>query len=130
MIEIRKWVREQVRELDGVRGDDAFHALSEAEDTVIPLLVEAYQGEEDPKRRAILVQVIREHRLPHSADFLEEALEDPSPEVWKQALDGLVTLGGPEVKQTLQRAMARAQGRGKAGQEEAEWIGEALEQTR
>jgi hypothetical protein len=38
----------------------------------------------------------RQFRDPAALPVLAEALQDPYEVVWKDALDGLVTLGGPE----------------------------------
>jgi hypothetical protein len=49
-------------------------------------------------------------------------LNDTEPSVWKEALDGLVTLGGPTALDVI------CQGRGRTNAEKAEWLDEAIAQ--
>lgn len=67
----------------------------------------AYRTAPGPLIRALIVHVIWQHRLPASIDFLAAAVDDPHPEVWEQALDGLVTLASPAAKRVLQVAAGR-----------------------
>lgn len=96
--------RDDVTELvDAIyRGDkNAFFTLIEASDAVVPLLIERFQREPDGVSRAQIIEIIWQHRQPASISFLSMALEDSYPEVWKQALDGLVTIGGAEARSVL-----------------------------
>jgi HEAT repeat protein len=86
------------------RREAAFHCLFDLGASALPRLTEAYRAEADPAVRDLLVEVIWQLRSPSSIDFLGEALQDPDPEVWKQALDGLVTLASPESLRILQSA--------------------------
>jgi HEAT repeat protein len=88
----------------------AFEALIDLGETAIPRLLEAYRAETDPALRALIVEVVWQIRSHASLEFLGEALQDPSPEVWRQALDGLVTLATPESLRILEGA--RDSGRG------------------
>jgi hypothetical protein len=71
-----------------------------------------------------LVTAIWQFRVPSSAAFLGELLRDVDPEVRKEALDGLVTLGTQEVVDILRRENAAA------GPLAGLWIDEALKQIR
>ncbi len=82
----------------------ALRGLLDLGDVVLPRLGEAYRGEPDPAVRSLLVEVIWQLRSPASFDLLGEALQDPAPEVWREALDGLVTLASPESLQILESA--------------------------
>jgi hypothetical protein len=73
-------------------------------------LEEAYHVEPDPGIRSLIVEAVWQHRLPSSVDFLAVALEDPHTEVWKQALDGLVTLASLESRRVLELATSRMVG--------------------
>jgi len=88
----------------------AFQALIDLGESAIPGLLEAYRAETDPALRALIVEVVWQIRSHASLDFLGEALQDPSPEVWKQALDGLVTLATPESLRILEGARDTARG--------------------
>jgi len=85
-------------------GDDdtAMTTLLEAEEELVPSLVEAYRQETDPEARAFLVTVAWERREEHSPTFIVEALNDPAEEVWQAALDGTVALASPEMLDLLQ----------------------------
>ncbi len=105
--------------------DAAYHGLIELPDHLVPDLEEAYRSEADPKIRALIVEAIWQHRLPASVDFLAAALADPHPEVWKQALDGLVVLASPQSRDALELAKSRVPGQNGAIRA---WIEEAIAQ--
>jgi HEAT repeat protein len=106
-------------------GDGAFHGLRELGADAVPAVQEAYRSEPDPPVRAVLVRAIWEHRDPSVIDFLAEAVQDRDPGVWKEALDGLVTLATPATERVLERII----GSGRDA-ERRDWIGEAIGQIR
>ena len=79
--------------------------------------------------RSILVEIVGQHRLTETAEFLSEALTDSTSEVWKNALDGLVTLGGPLAIQVLESVKQRFQASGQVKTVQLEWINEAIQQV-
>lgn len=103
--------------------DAASHGLRELDRTALPALREAYQAEGDPTVRAVLVEAIWQHREPSAIDFLGLALADRHTEVWKQALDGLVTLASPESRRQLESSIP-----GISDAERRAWIEEAIGQ--
>jgi HEAT repeat protein len=88
----------------------ALQGLIDLGESAIPRLVEAYRAEAEPALRALIVEAVWQLRSHASIDFLGEALQDPSPEVWRQALDGLVTLATPESLRILEGARDSARG--------------------
>jgi hypothetical protein len=114
--------------LDLARDGDigaAFHGLIELRDDDIPALQEAYRVESEPAIRALVVEAVWQHRLPSTTDFLAVALADPHLEVWKRALDGLVTLASAESRKALEAALESAAAR---DSEHRAWIEEAIGQ--
>lgn len=118
---------------------DAFDALIEPMDGIVPCLRKAYEGARDPKQRALLLEVLWQHRDPSTIPVLAAALWDAEPAVWKEALNGLVALGcrernegraRPDCVQALQTARLRALEVGQGAAELRGWIEEALEQLR
>jgi hypothetical protein len=105
--------------------DVAYHGLIELPSNLPSDLEDAYRGEADPLVRALIVKAVWQHRLPISVGILAVALEDPHPDVWKEALDGLVTLASPESRKVLESAKHRLR-----GQDEVllAWIDEAIDQ--
>jgi HEAT repeat protein len=87
--------------------DAGFRGLFDLGEAALPRLAEAYRAEGDADVRSLLVEVIWQLRSPASLDVLGEALQDPAPVVWKQALDGLVTLASPESLRILEAARDR-----------------------
>ena len=130
MSDLKEFSSHYVNELGGPNNQDAWHSLVEADDAIIPFLVEAYRSEADPKRRSLLVNVIWEHRVPESLEFLAEALGDPVDEVWKSALDGIVAIGGPIASGVLESARHRIETDNKGYAERIEWIDEGIQQIR
>jgi HEAT repeat protein len=103
--------------------EDVFFGLLELGDDSIPALQEAYRIEADVTVRALIVEVVWQRRDHSTIPFLAEALGDPDPETWKQALDGLVALGTPEAKRALVSAIDESAGR---DAERRDWIAEAI----
>jgi HEAT repeat protein len=94
----------------------------------LPYFVGAFNRPNIPaEQRSRLIRAIWQFRVPQALPTLAAALDDPCDDVWKDALDGLVTIGGVEAQQILQAA------RLKAGQlpqvDKLEWIDEAFEQV-
>lgn len=119
--------RDDLSQLVSALGDgdaDAFHTLIEAPHDIVPILIEEYQLQTDGYLRASLVEVIWQHRLPSTVPFLLTVLGDNHDEVWKQALDGLVTIGGDEVKSGLQKHKTQLT----LADPKVSWIDEAREQ--
>lgn len=85
----------------------------------------------DPANRSIrshLIRVIWQYRRPEAIGFLGGALADPDPDVWKEALDGLVTIGGPESVRCIAAVLGRVQDGTLENSLSKEWLQEALEQ--
>ena len=109
--------------------ENAFHSLTEVGHSVVPKLIEAFQTETAPAVRAELVRIIWNHRRPETVSFLGQALRDPSPEVWKNALDGLVTLATSGALETLKAGLARQFANKKEADNFRKWVEEAIEQV-
>lgn len=104
--------------------EGAFHGLRELDSDALPALHEAYRCEEDPVVRSLLVEAVWQHREPSAIGFLADVLGDPMPVVWKQALDGLVSLASPESLRVLRSAADS-----ECDAERRAWIEEAIEQS-
>ena len=102
--------------------------LIEADHGVVPLLMTAFDKELDPTIRTQLVYIIWQHRLPGSAAFLGKAMGDPEPTVWKEALDGLVSLGSTEALRILKDSWANPPAHQANSNVYREWIAEAINQ--
>lgn len=119
----RQYVDEYVSQLSGARADDAWHSLVEAGPAAMPQLIAAYTRADEPHVKVALVSVISEWRNADAVPFLAAQLQDTNPEIWKAALDGLVTVGGPTVVDALRAARAQSPPARMA------WIDEAIEQV-
>ncbi|HEY2154403.1 MAG TPA: HEAT repeat domain-containing protein [Isosphaeraceae bacterium] len=102
----------------------AFHGLRQLDASTIPVVQDAYRSEADPAVRAVLVHSIWEHRDPSAIRFLAEAVRDHDPAVWKEALDGLVSLASPEAERVLNLVICSHDDARRA------WIEEAIGQIR
>ena len=109
--------------------ENAFHTLLEAPPSLIPQLIEQYSREDNPRTRAVVVEVVWQHRSPEVVSFLADALSDPAAEVWKQAIDGLVTIGDSSAVAALRnwKDLSASDDSTKADSRSS-WIAEALEQ--
>jgi hypothetical protein len=113
-------------------GDDenAFFALIEADHAILPVLARAFRAERDPKTRAGILEVIWQHRTPAAVPILDEALQDLSKLVWKQALDGLVAIDLPECLVVLEHAHCRRLPTESVATEFQDAVDEAIDQVR
>lgn len=130
MTDWKEYAAYYIERLGGRDSVDAYHSLIEADNAVIPFLIEAFRTEQDPTVRSDLVEVIWQHRLPETIEFLSEALDDLASKVWKNALDGLVCLGGQAAIDVLESAKSRIQSGSRAELVQIEWIDEAIQQVR
>jgi HEAT repeat protein len=121
-------VQEYLQQLHQPDHDDAFFSLIEADHAIVPRLIDACQSESDPYIRATLIEIIWQHRLPLSLDFLAQALNDDHSEVWKAALDGFVGIGGEASRAILIRYRDHLQPMRKDANIHLHWIDEALQQ--
>lgn len=105
--------------------DAAFdHLVGILDELESPLLENLYRSEFDPLIRALLVKLVWNLRSPSAVPFLAEALQDPDPAVWREALDGLVALASHESLAILQGA------RDEFGEDRPnfrEWVEQAIE---
>lgn len=122
MTDPNEYVAHHLKRMRQGQEQDAFFALIEGDPAAVPLLIEAFARDENRGIRARIVECVWQRRLPETVGFLAEALKDAEPAVWKQALDGLVTIGGSEVIRALEAARTELP----AGRRE--WVDEALEQ--
>jgi hypothetical protein len=109
--------------------DGAFHALVEMGLDPIPELIAAFRNERDSEVRTFIVQVAWQRRAPSAIPFLGEALRDEAASVWKEALDGLVTLGSPGALDELRSARTRLFPRQRDTDLFRSWLEEAIEQV-
>ena len=121
---LNDYVAYHLDRLEGAEAENAFHSLIEAPKEAVPLLIEAYQQETLFSTRAVIVEIIWQFRDPTTVPFLATALRDDSEEVWKQALDGLVTIGGGIALEALRSEKSSLPVTSK----KVEWIDEAIKQ--
>lgn len=87
--------------------ENAWFTLVNAPHAIVPILSEAFRAETDAARRAAILETIWQHRMAASIPLLKQALFDPSPLVWDQALDGLLTIAGRESARAIRSAYTR-----------------------
>ena len=125
VVRIVAYYLEQLRKDEG---DDPEMSLIEADHAVVPLLEAEFSVERDPQVRRKLIHIIWQHRLPTSVSILEEAIADSDPAVWKEALDGLVTLGSREAREVLKNTLNRSVHHPHRPADFSSWVEEAIQQ--
>ena len=95
----------------GRGNENAYFSLIEMGVSILDEIRSAYKKEEDPSIRSQLVEVAYQNDRSGNngtIEFLKEALNDPSKEVWNIAISGLLSvpreLGEPVLKDTLAHA--------------------------
>ena len=109
--------------------DDSFHGLLELDRDILPELMAVFRQEQDAEVRELLVEVIWQYRDSSVIPFLGEALSDPDPRVWRQALDGLVALASPAGLDILHMARARRFPTVRETKEFCHWLEDAIDQA-
>jgi hypothetical protein len=96
----------------------------------LPHFIAAIKEERDPRRRSRLIRVVWQFRDRSALPILAEALQDPDEQVWRDTLDGIVTLGGDQALQLLHDAQRAMLGVGEPlAVTKRSWIEEAIEQV-
>jgi hypothetical protein len=126
---VMRQVDEYLHEFREGDRDTAFFGLLEMGPVVLPELVATFRKEQDSSVREFLVEIIWQFRDLSTVYFLGEALYDVNCVVWKQALDGLVTLASQEALILLQSARSRPFSSQSEAVEYRRYIDEAIEQV-
>jgi hypothetical protein len=92
--------------------------------------MDAVKEVRDPRRRSRLIRVVWQFRDRSALPILAHALQDTDDQVWKDALDGIVTLGGDQALQLLYDAQRALRGVDEpVALTKMSWITEAIEQV-
>ena len=122
-------INELVQELGGPETEDVLCAPRIHPGEAIAPLASAFQHEGDHSRRVLLLHAIWQLRDRRAVPILIEALSDRHSPVWKEALDGLVALGGADAITAPENASATLAHLPDA-KLRLDWCREALEQAR
>jgi len=123
-------IQHYLREWDSSGWGGAFHSLVEMGPRILPELEDQFETSRNPRFRAALVELARYLHAEEALPLFDSALRDPSPEVWKAALDGLVDLASPASLRLLQEAAEREPPGSTADADWKTWLVEALQQAR
>lgn len=108
--------------------ENAYYGLLELGPEAFPALVPAIRAEGDLALKRVLLEIVWQYRDPSAVPFLLEMLHEPNPEIWKEALDGLVTLAsGEALEGLLARRGALAELAAKT--DAMAWLEQAIEQV-
>jgi HEAT repeat protein len=121
----REDIVQLIAQLHGPQGESALCSLTSMPET-LTMVAAACGAERTPERRAMLIHCLWQYRDRAAVPTLGSALRDADDQVWKEALDGLVTLGGAEAERVLldtRDALVGDETRVKR-----EWLEEAIEQ--
>jgi hypothetical protein len=111
------------------RGDEAFDGLLELEHGALPDLANAFRRSTDTSVRTFLLNAIWQHRQPGAIPLLADALFDAEPQIWQEAMNGLVALASPESLEALRRARTRQFANDRESQRFSGWLEEAIGQA-
>jgi hypothetical protein len=119
--------------LDRLRNGDAevaFFALIEPRPSIVDAMIQELDRYENRAIRADIVRCIWEHRRPETTRLLGDLLDDQERTVALEALNGLVAIGGDEVRRTLLEHRRKLANEHAAGPVTIDWLDEAIEQLR
>jgi hypothetical protein len=126
--DLREQVAQLTSELEGPGVEYALCGLTSLPPEAIPLVAEAYHRETKPRRRRWLIHALWQFRDSAALSTLAVALGDGDDQVWKEALDGVVTLGGADALRVLEEARDGLPSEGDSSVRRA-WIDEAIQQV-
>ena len=121
MSTLEEQVSYYISALRGTDRENAYHRLIELGPQVIPFVTTHFRRELDAAVQVTLLNVAWRTKSSNAIPLLAEALKHVETSVWKEALDRLVSLGGPDALDVIRQARRRAP-------EKAEWIEEAIVQ--
>lgn len=124
---MEEYIRYYVDKMRKGKGDASL-PLMEMDNEAIPLLIEAYYRERNKAIRISLIEAVWQHRSVNTLDFLAEVLQDDTPEIWQQGLDGIVATARQEGLEVLKAEKARLLALPKVPKGRIEWIDEAFDQ--
>jgi HEAT repeat protein len=111
-----------VAQLSGDDAEDAWHRLVELGPSTLSLVIDAFDSISNSDVRASLVSIVAEWRTGDAVPLLIACLTEKDSEIWKTALDGLVSTGGPEAENALRASRLSCR------VDQREWIDEAITQ--
>lgn len=100
-------IRDYIEQYREGRRDEAFHGLLDLSRDILSELIMIFRKERDIQLQAFLIEVIWQHREASVIPFLGEILNDTEPLIWKEALNGLVTLASPQALDAMRTARGR-----------------------
>jgi len=124
--DLTRTVAALLSQLDGPEAESALCALRSLREA-LPLVAAAYSRESDGRRRESLIHCLWQFRDVGALPTLSAALHDPNDHVWKEALDGIVTLGGDAAVRVLEEAH-NIPAKSPTEKVKREWIEEAIRQ--
>lgn len=120
--DIMKWV-------EGLNGPDSESCLCNLiqipSSECLPILKRVIEHETDSTRREVLFNAIWQYRDESVLPLLEIGLQDTHEGVWKECLDGMVTIGGDQALLLLIKAHDMV-----CNDTKKQWIREAMDQVR
>jgi HEAT repeat protein len=119
-------IAEWIAALHGSSSEQSFCRLKSAPEA-LRHLIEALDREPDARRRATLVHFLWQLRDPAALPTIATALEDVDERVWKEALDGVITLGSQAALELLE---ARRGVQSSSSSVKRRWLEEAIDQVR
>src|SRR5262249_41615809 len=96
-----------LQSLSGPDDENACHRLIELGPAVIPYLESKFKIALDARTRQAMVKIAWQSQSRQSLPLLQDVLEDAHDHVWKEALDGLVSIGGPEALEMVRQVRGR-----------------------
>ena len=130
MNDTHEYVAHYLERLRNGEAEVAFFALIEARPSIVETLIRELDRGENRLIRADIVRCVWQHRLPETVGLLGSLLHDSEGMVAREALDGLVAIGGDKVRETLLEHRKRLAIESANRLITVDWLDEALEQLR
>lgn len=126
--DLREQVGRLLAALGSPAGENALCDLTRLPPEAVAFVAEAYHRETGRQRRQSLVHALWQFRDAAALPALAAALREQDEGVWKEALDGIVTIGGAAARRVLEEARASLPVK-RGSRVKREWIDEATGQV-
>jgi HEAT repeat protein len=122
--ELPEKVEYYAAQLSSDHADDAWHALVELGPAALPHVIHAFEAQSEPSVAVALIRVASEYRTKDALPFFATLLAAQDGNIWKTALNGIVSLGDESAVTRLRAASETL------GNEKLPWVEEAIGQIK
>lgn len=121
-IQLPEMVKNYTNQLLGDHAGDAWHSLVELGPAALPHVIRDFEAQSSSSAKVALIRVVSEYRTKDALPFFANLLRVADGEIWKTALDGIISIGGEAAVNCLHEVSKTL------NSEKRPWVDEAVTQ--